>query len=62
MYLVISVTSVFRAHFNTEEREGEGTVAGVLQVWKPDSVVIYEMENYLGLFQSLSCNCLNWVF
>jgi len=58
MYLMMSVTSVFRVDFNIEEREGEGIVTGVLQVWKPDSVVIHEMENHLGLFRSSGYNCL----
>ena len=58
MCLMLSVTSVFKADFNIEERKGEGIVTGVLQVWKPDSVVIHEMENHLGLFQSSRYNCL----
>lgn len=58
MYSMMSVTSVFRADFDIEEREGEGIVTGVLQVWKPGSVVVHEMENHLGLFQSSRYNCL----
>lgn len=56
--VLMSVTSVFRADFNIEEREGEGIVTGVLQVWKPDSVVICEMEIHLGILPSSRYNCL----
>lgn len=42
----------FRSDFNSEEKEGEGFVTGVLQVWKLDSVVIKKWKIVL-VFPSL---------